>query len=286
MFNLRIENTSGQSITLTKNENNFQVYNIEGLNPPTAQINISTIAGMNGSKYNSSRLNERNLVIYIKLRGNIETNRSILYSYFPTAEWCKIYYENGLRNVYIEGYIESNEVSPFTNNEIMQVSIVCPNPYFKDAQLIVDDISKVIQKFKFPFSININEPIPYSTIELEQVKNIVNASESETGLIINAQFGGEVEELEIRNTVTGESLTLNYSFEENDTLVIDCNKGSKAITLTRDGMEYNLIPYLQRGSTFFQLRTGDNKFTYLADEGVSDQLVSIQFSHYNVYRGV
>lgn len=286
MFNLRIENTIGQSITLTKNENNFQVYNIEGLNPPTAQINMSTIAGMDGSKYNSSRLNERNLVIYIKLRGNIETNRSILYSYFPTSEWCKIYYENGLRNVYIEGYIESNEVTPFTNNEIMQVSIVCPNPYFKDAQLIIDDISKVIQKFKFPFSININEPIPYSTIELEQVKNIVNASESETGLIINAQFGGEVDELEIRNTVTGESLTLNYSFEENDTLVIDCNKGSKAITLTRDGIEYNLIPYLQRGSTFFQLRTGDNKFTYLADEGVSDQLVSIQFSHYNVYRGV
>lgn len=286
MFNLRIENTSGQSITLTQNESNFQVYQIDGLNPPTAQINVSTIAGMDGSKYNSSRLNERNLVIYVKLRGNVEANRLLLYSYFPTSQWCKIYYENGSRNVYIEGYVETNEVNSFTNNEIMQVSIVCPNPYFKDAQLIIDDISKVIQKFKFPFSININEPIPYSTIELEQVKNIVNASESETGLIINAQFGGEVDELEIRNTVTGESLTLNYSFEENDTLVIDCNKGSKAITLIRDGVAYNLIPYLQRGSTFFQLRTGDNKFTYLADEGVSDQLVSIQFSHYNVYRGV
>lgn len=286
MFELKIENANGQELTLTQNESNYQVYQIDGLNPPMAQINTSKVAGMDGSKFNSSKLQERNVVIYIKLHGDIEANRLKLYSYFPTSQYCKIYYKNGSRNVFVEGYVETNEVTPFTNNERMQVSIICPYPYFKDLNEIVTDISKVIKKFIFPFSINIDYPIPFSTIELNQVTNVINNSESETGLIINVNFNDDVSKLEIRNTDTGENMILNYNFLEDDYLLIDCNKGSKRITLTREGAEYNLIPYLQRGSTFFQVRAGDNKFTYLADDGSSDQLVLVRFRHYNVYRGV
>lgn len=286
MFVLEIEDSTGNRVPLTQNESDYQLYEIEGLNPPNAQINTIKMAGVDGTKFNNSTLEERNIVLYVKIRGNVEANRLRLYRYFRTKDYCKLYYRNGSRNVYIEGYVESLEVTSFSENQVAQISILCPNPYFKELQEIVDDISKVIEKFKFPFSINVDDPIPFSEIELEKNTNVINDSESQTGLIVNVTFLGSVDKLELRNTATGESFTLNYEFEENDQLTINCNKGSKSVRLIRDGVETNLIPYIKKGSVFFQLDIGDNPFSYLADDGDSDQLVSIQFRHYNVYRGV
>ena len=147
-------------------------------------------------------------------------------------------------------------------------------------------ISKIVRKFTFPFSINENEPIPFSSLELEKVTNIINDSESETGLIINVNFMGIVDKLEIRNIDNGESFTINYRFAKNDKLVINCNRGNKSVVLTREAVEYNLIPYVQSGSVFFQLGIGDNNFSFLADEGINDMLVDINFKYYKVYLGV
>ena len=94
MYILKVENITNNVLTLTQRESDFQVLQIDGLNPPNAQINRSTVAGLDGSKFNSSKLNERNIVITIKLNGDIEKNRLYLYSFFNTKRWCKIYYKN------------------------------------------------------------------------------------------------------------------------------------------------------------------------------------------------
>lgn len=286
MFVAKIENTKKQILTLTQDESRFQIYNIEGLNPPKATINSSKIAGLDGAKFNSAKLDERNIVIYIKLNGDVEANRLFLYSFFNTKEWCKFYYKNGSRDVYIEGYVEAAECSLFTNNEIMQVSILCPNPYFKAMQEIVDDISKTIGKFTFPFSINIDEPIEISTLDTSKVTNVYNDSETETGVIIQIDVLDNVNQILIRSVTTGETLRLTYAFMENDRIIIDTNKGKKSITLMRNAIQYNLFTAMAKGSAFFQLGIGDNWFSYLVDSGVNDDLVNISFKHYTLYRGV
>jgi len=286
MFVLKVENNNGHIIRLTQNEEEYQVIGIDGLNPPVAQINTLAIAGVDGASFNSSKLQTRNVVITIKINGDIEKNRIRLYKYFRNKQYCKIYYQNETRNVYIEGYVEALEVSQFTNDERAQISIICPNPYFKDMETIVQSISKIVKKFIFPFSINEDEPIPISSLELEKVTNIINDSESETGLIINAKFIGRVSKLEIRNVDNGQSFVINYEFIKDDKLIVNCNKGSKSIILTREAVEYNLIPYMQKGSSFFQLGIGDNHFSFLADEGINDMLVDINFKYYKVYSGV
>jgi len=87
---------------------------------------------------------------------------------------------------------------------------LCPDPYLKDIETIVQSISKVIKRFTFPFSINIDKPIPFSSFELEKVTNVINDSESKTGLIINVKFMGTVNKLEIRNVDTGENFIIDY----------------------------------------------------------------------------
>lgn len=300
MFKCKIENVKNEILTLTQDESNYQVLDIEGLNPPKAQINTSTIAGLDGTKFNSSKLESRNIVITVKINGDIEANRINLYKYFITKEWCKFYYENERRNVYIDCYVENFECSLFVKDEIAQISLICPNPYFKDMEEIIDDISKALAAFEFPFAhgskgatnpsvpkdTSTDNAIPFSTIDVNKVTNVYNDSESETGLIIEMDIAGTMNEIQIKNTGTGDTFILDYSFIEGDKVIIDTNKGQKSVRLIRNANTINLFTAMKKGSTFFQLSIGDNFFSYSADDGVSDDLINIVFKHYTVYRGV
>lgn len=303
MFIARIENKIGEVLRLTQDESEFQVVRIDGLNPPNAQINTLSMANIDGARYNSSKLETREIVITIRLNGAgaiTEANRQRLYRFFPTKEWCKFYYTNNFRDVFIECYANSVEVSPFDNGQTMQVSLLCPQPYFKSLALIIDDISKELSRFEFPFSFGSNgatnptvqvweetdDAIPFSEIEMDRVTNVYNNSESECGMIIEIYIVRSVNTITIQNTDTGEFLTLNYQFNPEDKVIINTNKGEKSILLIRSGITSNIFPSLVKGSSFFQLNIGNNYFGYTLGEGVEVSRVHILFKHHTVYRGV
>lgn len=300
MFKAKIENTKNEILTLTQDEQNFQIISITGLNPPSAKINISSMANLDGAKYNSSKLETRNIVIKLKINGDIENNRQLLYKYFPTKEWCKFYFKNENRDVYIEGYVENIECDLFTNDEIMQISIICPEPYFKAIDEIIDDISKVISAFEFPFAFGSNgatnpdipidtdtdNAIPFSTLDSNKITNVYNDSETETGFIIEIGVSDTITNIKLVNIKTGETFTIDDNFLQNDKIIIDTNKGKKSAKLIRNGVTSNLFSSIIKGSKFFQLSIGDNFFSYIIDDGVNDDEVHILFRHNTIYRGV
>lgn len=286
MYKLSIRNAEGETITLTQNESFYQVLSIDGLNPPSAVINRSLYAGLDGAKFNSSKLNERNVVITLKLNGNPETARIELYRFFRTKDFIRVFYENGTRNVYVDGYVETIECGLFTNDERMQISIICPNPYFHDFFEDIEETSKSAALFEFPFYINENNPIEFSTYSFNTVCNVFNGSESESGMIIQADFTSAVSDLIIRNTITAEQMEIVYGFVSGDRLTINTNRGSKSITLLREASEQNVFAAMTVTSTFLQLSPGDNVFAYLADNGQSDTNVHITYKHRQIYRGV
>ena len=236
MYEASIQNVNGEVLLLTGNEAVYQVLGIQGLNPPKAQINTTTIVGLDGAKFNSAKLETRNIVITIKINGDVETNRLKLYSYFITKQWCKFFYSNDTLDVSIEGYVDSVECDYFTNNEVAQISIICPFPYFKSVDEIITNVSNSIGLFVFPFSINSGEPIPFSSYVSNRITNIYNGSESETGVIIEIDVLASVNSIEIRNTNTGDDFELDYAFQGNDKITINTNKGQKSVTLVRNGV--------------------------------------------------
>lgn len=303
MFVAQIENKRGDVLTLTRNESEYQIISIEGLNPPNAQINTLTMANIDGARFNSSKLETREIVITLQLNGSgadVEANRQNLYKFFPTKEWCKFYFTNNYRNVFIEAYVNTVEVSPFTNAEQMQISLICPQPYFKAVNMIIDDISKRIACFEFPFAFGsdgatnpdvptdpeTDEAIPFSEIDTDKITNVYNNSESEAGMIIEVYVIQPINNVTIQNTKTGEFLTLNYNFITSDKITINTNKGEKSISLVRDGVTINIFTALVKGSTFFQLGIGDNYFSFTLNDGAEDSAVNILFKHYATYRGV
>lgn len=286
MFTAKIENSNHEILELTGNQMEWQVVSITGLNPPQAQINTTPIAGMDGAKFNSSKLETRNIVILLKINGDVESNRQFLYHYFLTKDWCKVYFKNENRDVFIEGRVESCEVGLFERGQAMQISILCPQPYFKSVDEIIEEMSSTVDAFVFPFSINVSEPIAFSTLNVTRETNIYNSAEAEAGMIFTIEFAAAVSALEIIDETTGETFELNYSFQEGDLVTINTNKGDKSVRLLRSGIEYNLFSAMVRGSAFFQLKLGDNYFSYLADSGAQNQNVFITISRYQTFRGV
>lgn len=286
MFTARVKNANGEEITLTQKEQKYQVINIEGLDQPPAQVNFTDIAGMDGSKFNSAKLASRNVVITIRLTNNAEENRLELYRYFRTKENITFYYKSDSVDVFINGYVETVECAIFSNTETMQVSVICPFPYFSAINEIVADISNQYAAFTFPFSIDYDDPIPFSYYEINRITNIYNSG-AETGLTIEVDIlDSNIDTVKIINTITGEYFLLEYDFAIGDKVIITTLKGQKNVKLIRNGEILNIFGAVQPGTTFLQLATGGNEFGYSINDGDKDEYVYIVFKYYNLFRGV
>lgn len=286
MYTAQIKNSGGESLRLTQNEEQFQVVSITGLNPASAHINLTDVAGLDGAVFNSSKLNTREIVITLKINGDVEENRQKLYLFFRTKERCIFYFRNKNRDVSIEGIVETVEVGLFTKAETMQISIICPDPYFRALQEIAVDISNLESLFTFPFAIDEDAPIPFSTYTDNREAVILNKSEAATGMIINVEALADFSSVEIRDIDTGDYMLLSGTFIAGDKIAINTNPGKKEIRLTRDSTETNAFRTLQRGSTFLQLAVGINRYSYLVDGGSNDEAVKITIQYTNAFRGV
>lgn len=284
MFKIEIENAQNEILTLTQNEDAYQVLSVSGIDQPKANINTTKLAGMDGAMFNSAYLNMRNIVIMVRINGDVENNRLELYRFCRSKENCRFYFENGSRNAYADGYVESVECPLFTNNEVMQISIMCPFPYFKSVQESLFDISDAYGAFTFPFTIS--EPIPFSIYAANRQTDVINRSESETGAIITITALDSFGKVKISNATTGDTFTLTYSFLKDDKIIINTYKGQKSVYLHRGGARINLFMFIASGSTFFELRIGKNQFSYQIDDGDSDDAAEITIAFAQLYRGL
>lgn len=282
MYGLKVENDRGNTLELTGNPN-YTVFKIEGLNPPQATINSSANTTTDGSSINSVRLESRNIVIYMTVNGDVEANRINLYKYFPVKKKVKIFFNNESRNVYIEGTVELIECDQFTSRQVAQISLICPQPYFKAVNELTSIFSDVSPLFSFPFSVA-ETGVEISAITTNQRKSIVNAGDIETGAIIKLFAIGTVVKPILYDVLKRTHLKLNFTMLPSDTIVINTNVGEKSIELIRDGVTYNALGYMQPDSTWFVLEAGDNVFTYDADSGNSN--LQITFTTSILYSGV
>ena len=284
MFILKIENAKGQIFELSHNSQNYNVIGIEGLTPPATVVNTSTGGLIDGAFYNSSRVEMRNIVITLVLNGDIETNRQQLYKIFSIKKPCKIYFQNERRNVKIVGYVETLDGDLFSMREQMQISVICPRPYFEDLDALYTELSEILRMFEFPFSIEDNDPVPFSEILSYPLCTINNGGDVECGCMIDIKITGTVTDLTIYDTTQQTFLGFDYSFQAGDEITINTNSGQMGATLTRDGQTVNLLNYIIENSTWFRLDLGDNIFTYSATAGAD--YVRIMFATANLYGGV
>lgn len=276
MFTLIVQNPYGEQLELTHNPA-YSISSIDGIDPPEATINTTRNANYDGSVYNSSYMNERQITITLAINKPAEANRINLYRYFKTKSSVRIFFKNGSRDVYIDGYVKTIQIGFFDKKQTVQIVIECPRPHFNGADLDVQEFSSIYPLFEFPFAIE-EEGIPFSEIILAQEKSIINHGDLETGVTINIHAMGPVDTPKIYNVETGERMIINMEMQAGDDIDINTIQGEKSIKFTREGVTTNIIGRLDHSSSWLQMFPGDNVMTVDAESGVEYLLVTFTMS--------
>lgn len=289
----------GDSVTLDLARpelSGFAVMSIEGLGPGKATINTADMSTIDGSIFSSAKLPKRNILMSLRYlwQDSIEDVRQRSYKYFPIKQNITLTIETDNRHVEIDGYVESNSPHIFSRDSWTDISIICPDPYFRSVGAdgnAVTVFSGVEPAFEFPFAIE--DSIEFGVINKSMDKAVTYYGDAEVGITLTIHALGEASNVLVYNSSTRETMKIDTAklatltgagITAGDDIVICTEQGRKKITLFRGGKTYNILNCLDKNSNWFKLYRGDNVFGYTADTGAEN----LQFMIENrvLYEGV
>lgn len=298
---ITVSQPNGDSVTIdmrSPEQSGFFINNIEGLTPPSINVNVSESPNVDGGIFNSVRANQRNIVISLGFvrttYETIEQIRTKLYRYFPSKKPLTITVVSDTRTAIAVGYIETNGINIFSRDQGATISILCQNSFLvgKDH---VTTFTGIEPLFSLPFS---NESLVSPIIEFGEVlqdsqKSVIYEGDQPTGVVVVMDFVGAVNDLSIVNASQSQTMSISSAklialtgsdFVAGDRLLINTNRGYKSVYLFRNNVYTNIINTLGSYSDWFTIERGDNVFVYVADSGLSNVLAYIV--HTELFEGI
>lgn len=285
MYKLTLQNKNKNELKFNQLGGPLTIKSIQGLSPADATINTSDSALIDGSRYNSSKVNMRTINLAFAIEYDAERNRLNVYKVLQTSKEITMYYKSDLLDVFIEGWVRSVSIDHFSKKQVVTVTIICPFPFFKAAQETINELSSLISTFHFPFASTAEPEILFGYIDPTTTEIVDNHGAVETGLTFELYAKSGIENPKIYNYTTGDFIGINYTMQAGDVITISTGRGEKSVTLLREGVETNLFNYLMEGITWLQLEIGGSAFVYEINSGlISDFLVTIK--HRDLFEGV
>lgn len=250
-----------------------QIRGITGLDPVKATVNTSPFGSVDGAAYTGSDVGTRNIVLTVHPNPDwdlwsFESLRRLLYAYFmPKLQTRLVFYSNDMPPVEIYGYVEDTNVNQFSQDLEIQVSIICPDPYFTavDPTVVTGQSDR---DNTTPDSIVYNGSVATGiNVELTRVSDPAPTS-------IGIQVGDP--SLSYFNVAAGVD-SLKYFLMNS----LSGNKYVQNVDLS-GGTITNLLPKVQTGSQWPILQPGQNKFSVITDAGSQDY----QLTYYEKYGGL
>lgn len=246
----RIEVVSAQgallNLPLEDLVNGFLLEEVEGLDPVKATITTSSFAQLDGTDYQSSRREERNIKLKISLEPNwgvdtVRTLRKRLYEYFmPKSAVGLRFYASDADPVWISGRVESFETAIFSAEPAVNISIICFDPDFFEPAAIV---------------------VPGSTVStlVETLFNYIGTVE--TGIVFTLRPNRAITAFSLyHRDPSGSIRQLDFTgtLQNLDVLKISTIQGRKYVRLTRGGVESSFLFGVSPQSYWPEIQPGDN----------------------------
>lgn len=284
MFDLILENMNGDQLTFGQ-QSPFTVTEIQGLNPTPAFIYTNEVALLDGAMFNNSKLDVRQINIAFAIETDPARNRLEVYKVLKPKQYIKVIYLGDYRKVYAEGYISAVDITFWEMKQTVTVSITCPDPYLHAVAQNSNALAALQDMFSFPFYGTATRNIAFGVYLSDTATFIENDGDVDCGMIFDLIATAAYGMPSIYNDDTGEYLTINYSMEAGDEIIIDTRKGHKSVTLIKNAVETNIINYFAQGSTWLQLPADGASFSYSTSGGNNAQL-EISIQHDDLYEGV
>lgn len=251
-----ITNRRGQILTLEMEESDseYQVADIEGLEPVKATLASTSYANQDGERFQSARRGPRDIAIKLELDPKFDPNtfstlRRDLYTYFmPKSQISLRFHLTSGLYVDISAYVEEFASPRFVQDPEVNIALRCFQPDFIDPQIIQLDGLTVSN---------------LTTTEIEYP----GPGTVETGIVLTLAINRNFSAFTIYNTgEDGVAQQLNFSGSllNGDQLVVSSLKGAKGITLTRSGVSSSFLYGRTSESSWIELTEGINNFRVYA----------------------
>lgn len=300
-----VTNYRGDSLELPlrwPNDAGLLISKIDGITPGDVEINSQDYAVLDGGVFNSSRMGTRNITMemYYGFTPHIESSRHRAYQYFPVKTEVRLDFLTDERNLSIWGYVESNDTDIFSKQEMGQVSIVCPDPYFYEKDTIVYNFGDSIPEFEFPFS---NESLTNSLICFGDygpgnVYSYTYNGDIEVGFTLRIHFLKDqtVPEIEFYDVSRNKKLVIDFqsiknsagiaSIDKYTDIVFSSVRGQKDIWYERFETKKSILGAFDiQNFPWMYLEPGVNLFGFKVDELYLDEF-NISLEHRGAYGGV
>lgn len=253
---------------------------VDGVMKVTNKVTTSENTTVDGSTYQGSTTSQRNIVITASISKNHVYYRNLLYKCFmPKTTGTLTYIEEDEKRI-IDYEVEDIEVDEKGVVRNATISLICPDPFFKDEEDTIVTMAGWHPKFEFPHCFW-PEKEPFGERVAEIIKEIDNDSAADNiGIEILIEAMGAVTNPAIYHTEQGIYIKvgtdgLPLSLGRGEAVKITTGTNDKNVYLIQGEVVTKINEYLDEGSDFIQLIHGSNTFTYAADEGRDYMNVSI-----------
>lgn len=265
-------NAQGELLSLPLDDisNGFSVEDIDGLDPVKATIVSSSFATLDGTQYQSSKREPRDLKLTIGLEPDwasttVRDLRHRLYSFFmPKSEVHLRFHDSSGLIVDISGRVETCAAPMFVQEPKMEVNVVCFKPDFIDLTPVI-------------FSGN--------TVSTTTMSEIDYLGTVESGIIFRLYPNRALTEFTIyHQPPDGNLRTLDFAtaLASGQVLTITTIPGSKGAILNTSGVNTSVLYGISPQSNWIEFQPGVNKIRAYA----TGAAIPIQIEYTHKYGGL
>lgn len=304
IYAVSVCNPKGDSLYLTLSDpwsTGINVKNITGIGPPQSDIFTVPYGSIDGAIYAGSRVPERVITFTLGLMPHprtklVETSRHVVYDFFRIKDEIGLVFFTDERPIMTYGYVESNEIDIFSEDETAVVTIKCTDPWMHTELQNLVRFSGTMPRFEFPFWSENDQSklIEFGDVTIDTRTVVSYQGDIQTGFEIYVDFSSNnFHNIYFYNMDTRDRFVIltdrieastGYPLVPGDEIQISTLSGAKTAYLLRNGMLYNIISAVDKDSTWIQLTKGDNVLAIASDYGVEN--IGFRIVYQNCYAGI
>ncbi len=256
----------------------FRLIKYDGIEATDISVSVASNGSVDGGYLQSVRIEPRSISISFAIddRSRTEELRKWLIKYFTPKEQGTLTVSRGEVTRQIDFIIaekpEFNQNNIIEDRLILNVSLLCPDPYFYD---VVTDMVRFLTYTPigtFPITSISGVGLTTGFMTVTDTVEIVNDGDAPVGVVCEIMaFGGSVTNPKIM--CNGEYVRVLRIMAPNEVVKIDTRERRKNIYV--DGVSQFIF---DRTSVFFSLPVGVNTLTVAADSGLTNASTVITYT--------
>lgn len=234
-----------------------------------ANITTTELYLKDGSMFQSSRLGQRGIslvVRYIGAKWKHENSKLRLDKILNCKGVIRLRYVTDNMDVYIDCRTEQVNTPPNTFSMVTQISLLCPDPYWRKSGGDIIIFSGTIPLWEFICEIP-ESGMEFGEITAGQIRTIYNDGSVDCGAIFEFICKDQCLRPKIENVITGEYIFVNCWLNPGSILTICTERGKKSVTYSLNGNTKNYLDQTQTNNGFFQIHRGKNILKYSFENG-------------------